>query len=104
MANVTIWTEKYRPKDFSEVKGQDRIVSKVEALVKQNKLPHLLFAGPPGTGVLNPLTTEDVDVIERLSTVELSISRILPQGKLAHPFQERLTTLLLVRLCCFFLL
>jgi len=46
----TIWTEKYRPKEFSEVRGQQEIVSKVEALVKQNNLPHLLFAGPPGVG------------------------------------------------------
>ncbi len=45
-----IWTEKYRPKTFPEVKGQKDIVKKVEALVKQNNLPHLLFAGPPGIG------------------------------------------------------
>jgi replication factor C small subunit len=45
-----IWTEKYRPKEFSEVKGQDETVNKVEALVKQKNLPHLMFAGPPGTG------------------------------------------------------
>jgi replication factor C small subunit len=45
-----IWTEKYRPKTFAEVKGQQDIVRKVEALVKQKNLPHLLFAGPPGVG------------------------------------------------------
>lgn len=45
-----IWTEKYRPKTFAEVKGQKDIVKRVEALVKQNNLPHLLFAGPPGIG------------------------------------------------------
>ncbi len=45
-----IWTEKYRPKTFAAVKGQKDIVKKVEALVKQNNLPHLLFAGPPGIG------------------------------------------------------
>ncbi|MBI4150350.1 replication factor C small subunit [Candidatus Woesearchaeota archaeon] len=46
----TIWTEKYRPKIFTDVKGQRDIVKKVEALVKQKNLPHLLFAGPPGIG------------------------------------------------------
>ncbi len=45
-----IWTEKYRPSKFSEVRGQKDVVSKVEAMVKGRNLPHLLFAGPPGIG------------------------------------------------------
>jgi replication factor C small subunit len=45
-----IWTEKYRPKKFSEVKGQDAIVQKLRSFVGQKNLPHLLFAGPPGVG------------------------------------------------------
>jgi replication factor C small subunit len=45
-----IWTEKYRPKDFSEVKGQKEIVKRVEAFVKQKNMPHLLFSGPAGVG------------------------------------------------------
>jgi replication factor C small subunit len=46
----TIWTEKYRPKDFSEVKGQKDIVKKVKAFVKQKNMPHLMFTGPAGVG------------------------------------------------------
>ena len=49
MAN-DIWVEKYRPKDFSEVKGQPHIVQKMKAFVKQKNMPHLLFSGPPGVG------------------------------------------------------
>ena len=45
-----IWTEKYRPKTFNEVKGQKDIVNRVAAFVKQNNMPHLLFAGPAGVG------------------------------------------------------
>ena len=45
-----IWTEKYRPKDFSELKGQKEIVKRVEGFVRQKNMPHLLFAGPAGTG------------------------------------------------------
>lgn len=45
-----IWTEKYRPKTFSEVKGQDAVVNKVKSFVEQKNIPHLLFAGPPGVG------------------------------------------------------
>ncbi len=46
----TIWTEKYRPKDFSEVKGQKDIVKRVKAFVNKKNMPHLLFSGPAGTG------------------------------------------------------
>jgi len=47
---ATIWTEKYRPQKFSEVKGQVDIVKRAEAFVKQKNMPHLLFAGPAGVG------------------------------------------------------
>jgi replication factor C small subunit len=46
----SIWTEKYRPQDFSEFKGQKDIVEKVKAFVEQKNMPHLLFAGPAGVG------------------------------------------------------
>jgi replication factor C small subunit len=45
-----IWTEKYRPKDFSEIKGQNEIIERVRAFVENKNMPHLLFAGPAGTG------------------------------------------------------
>lgn len=45
-----IWTEKYRPSKFPEVVGQDNITKKVESLTNSLNIPHLLFAGPAGTG------------------------------------------------------
>lgn len=45
-----LWTEKYRPSDFSEIKGQREIVKRVKAFVEQQNLPHLLFTGPAGVG------------------------------------------------------
>ena len=45
-----IWTEKFRPSEFVELVGQDEIVKRVEALTKSLNIPHLLFAGPSGTG------------------------------------------------------
>jgi replication factor C small subunit len=45
-----IWTEKYRPAKFSEVIGQDNIVKRVESLTNSINIPHILFAGPAGTG------------------------------------------------------
>jgi replication factor C small subunit len=50
METNTIWTEKYRPKTFSELVGQDDIIRKVQSLTKAMNIPHLLFAGPAGTG------------------------------------------------------
>ena len=38
--------------------------------------------GPPGSGAVNKLTTDDVDAIERLSSVEIAIPRIISSGKM----------------------
>ncbi|MEM4397388.1 MAG: replication factor C small subunit [Candidatus Woesearchaeota archaeon] len=48
--DYAIWTEKYRPKTFSEVKGQEEIVKRAKAFVEKKNMPHLLFAGPAGVG------------------------------------------------------
>ncbi len=50
MNESKIWTEKYRPSNFSDIMGQDAIVKRVEAFVKAKNMPHLLFAGPAGVG------------------------------------------------------
>jgi len=45
-----IWTEKYRPQNFEEIKGQQEIISKIKAFVKSGNMPHLMFSGPAGVG------------------------------------------------------
>ncbi len=45
-----IWTEHYRPSTFSEIVGQDEIVQRIESLTNSLNIPHLLLAGPAGTG------------------------------------------------------
>ena len=45
-----IWIEKYRPTNLSEVVGQTPITSRLKNYVKERSMPHLLFAGPAGTG------------------------------------------------------
>ncbi len=47
---LTIWTEKYRPKTFEGLVGQEDIIKKVQNLTISLNIPHLLFAGPAGTG------------------------------------------------------
>ena len=45
-----IWTEKYRPTTYSEIFGQEDIVKRIQSLTNSLNIPHLLFAGPAGTG------------------------------------------------------
>jgi len=45
-----IWIEKYRPKKLDEVAGQEEIIERLKAYAKLKNVPHLLFAGPAGTG------------------------------------------------------
>jgi len=45
-----IWTEKYRPVTLDDVYGQDSTIERLKAYVEKGNLPHLLFAGPAGTG------------------------------------------------------
>jgi len=47
---LEVWTEKYRPKKFEEVVGQEEIIRRVKSLTNSMNIPHLLFAGPAGTG------------------------------------------------------
>jgi len=46
----SIWTEKYRPGEFEDFRGQEEIIKRVKAFVKQRNMPHLLFCGPAGVG------------------------------------------------------
>lgn len=53
------WLIKYKPKNFSEILGQDNVIN----IVKENlkRLPHMIFYGPPGLGkttLINIVATE----------------------------------------------
>ncbi len=45
-----LWAEKYRPRSLDEIVNQEEIVVRLKRFVKEKNMPHLLFAGPPGTG------------------------------------------------------
>jgi replication factor C small subunit len=45
-----IWIEKYRPRTFADVKGQEEIVERLRSYIDRDDLPHLLFSGPAGVG------------------------------------------------------
>jgi len=44
------WVEKYRPRFLNEVVGQTEIVNRLKVFVHDRTMPHLMFAGPAGTG------------------------------------------------------
>ncbi len=45
-----VWVEKYRPQTLDDVVGQEDTVERLKAYVQNNSIPHMMFAGPPGTG------------------------------------------------------
>ncbi len=48
--NSQIWVDKFRPKTFDQIIGQEYFVKRIKAFIDSKNLPHLLFAGAPGTG------------------------------------------------------
>ncbi|MCQ4336595.1 MAG: replication factor C small subunit [Sulfolobales archaeon] len=45
-----LWVEKYRPRSLDDIVDQKEIVERLKKFVAERNMPHLLFAGPPGTG------------------------------------------------------
>jgi replication factor C small subunit len=45
-----LWAEKYRPRSLDEVVNQKEIVDRLKRFISERNVPHMLFAGPPGTG------------------------------------------------------
>ena len=46
-----MWVEKYRPHNLEDVINQTDVKERLRPLLeKQQQMPHLLFAGPPGSG------------------------------------------------------
>ncbi|MHA1486479.1 MAG: replication factor C small subunit [Promethearchaeota archaeon] len=44
------WVEKYRPRFLDDVVNQEGIIKRLKQFVKDKSMPHLIFAGPAGTG------------------------------------------------------
>ena len=52
-----MWIKKYRPKTIDEIISQDETKTRLKGFVESKSLPHLLFAGPPGTGKTSTVIT-----------------------------------------------
>ncbi|CAI2375512.1 unnamed protein product [Moneuplotes crassus] len=44
------FVEKFRPKTLDEIISHDEIIDTIKNFIKSDRIPHLLFHGPPGTG------------------------------------------------------
>ncbi len=44
------WVEKYRPNSFEEVVSQSTVINNLKEFALSNEMPHMIFAGPAGTG------------------------------------------------------
>ena len=45
-----IYAEKYRPEKLDDIVGQDHIIRFIKRYIENDDIPHMLFAGLPGTG------------------------------------------------------
>jgi replication factor C small subunit len=45
-----MWVEKHRPRSVEGIRGQPAVIDRLLAYAEKGTFPHLLFAGPPGTG------------------------------------------------------
>ena len=44
------WVEKYRPRSLNDVVNQNAILKRLKQFIIDESMPHLIFAGPAGTG------------------------------------------------------
>ncbi|MCP4760135.1 MAG: AAA family ATPase, partial [archaeon] len=63
------WVEKYRPRHLNEVVGQEKIITRLKRFVEDKSMPHLILAGPAGTGK---------------TTSALALVRDVFKGKMKH--------------------
>lgn len=65
------WDEKYKPNTRSEILGQPHVSAKLDNWIARGRIPHLMFAGPPGVG-------------------KTSTARVLAKGLYGNKWQENL--------------
>ncbi len=65
------WVEIYRPKVLDDIVNQKGIVKRLKQFIKDNSMPHLIFAGPAGTGK----TTSALAMIRELYGRKMAINK-----------------------------
>ncbi|UCC20806.1 MAG: replication factor C small subunit [Promethearchaeota archaeon] len=65
------WVEKYRPRVLDEVVNQKGIIIRLKQFVKDKSMPHLIFAGPAGTGK----TTSALAMVREMYGRKMAVNR-----------------------------
>src|SRR2546426_6058628 len=85
-----IWVEKYRPASLDAIVGQEEVVSRLKAYVRAGNLPHLLFAGPAGTGKTTSAIVLARDLFgDEWRAEPFWVHRSAPRGKEGGPRQTK---------------
>ena len=65
------WVEKYRPRVLDDIVNQKAIIKRLKQFVKDKSMPHLIFAGPAGTGK----TTSALAMVRELYGRKMAVNR-----------------------------
>lgn len=65
------WVEKYRPRVLDEIVNQKGIIRRLKQFVKDFSMPHLIFAGPAGTGK----TTSALAMVRELYGRKMAVNK-----------------------------
>ena len=70
------WVEKYRPTAFSDIVSQSIAINSLKEFIKTPNMPHMIFAGPAGTGKTSTalIIVKNVLKEEELSTKLLEVN------------------------------
>lgn len=68
-----LWVEKYRPKTLSDYVGNEEFKSKIQHMLDEGEIPHLLLYGnKPGTGKCLDFS-EEISIEIELTDIELKL-------------------------------
>lgn len=70
MSESRPWVEKYRPRRLDDVVNQRGIIKRLKQFLKGKSMPHLIFAGPAGTGK----TTSALAMVRELYGSQMAVN------------------------------
>lgn len=70
MSESRPWVEKYRPRTLDDVVNQKGIIKRLKQFLKGKSMPHLIFAGPAGTGK----TTSALAMVRELYGSQMAVN------------------------------
>ena len=91
-----LWTERYRPARLADIVGQDRVSTLLASCAATKNAPHLLLAGPHGTGksaAIRCFAGEIYGTDWEANTSIFQTADIFSQGKKIFEEDERYTHL-----------